>query len=80
MQLPVAWLVNKQTSHSFPKARTHTLVALVALWAWLGVMGTRPHKEERFMFVVYPLIALAAAAVFKEVLVTADALRIKVRG
>ncbi len=48
----MAWVLNKQTSSKFPAARKNALVALVSLWAWLVVMGTRPHKEERFMFVV----------------------------
>ena len=31
------------------------------LWLWLLAMLSMPHKEERFLFVVYPLIAFAAA-------------------
>jgi alpha-1,2-mannosyltransferase len=37
------------------------LAALSQLWFWFVIMSTRPHKEERFMFVVYPLLPLAAA-------------------
>jgi len=33
------------------------------LYLWLLVFWTRPHKEERFLFPVYPLICLAAAMV-----------------
>ena len=78
-QLPALWVVNRPQSFRFNKYRTHVIVALVSLWAWVLVMATRPHKEERFMFPVYPLIALAAAAVVREALVLYDAFRIKVR-
>ncbi|TFJ88399.1 hypothetical protein NSK_000748 [Nannochloropsis salina CCMP1776] len=30
-------------------------------YLWLGVMTTRPHKEERFLFPIYPLLALGGA-------------------
>lgn len=33
------------------------------LYLWYLVMFTRPHKEERFLFVVYPIIILGAAIV-----------------
>ena len=31
------------------------------LFLWLLIFWTQPHKEERFLFPVYPLIALAGA-------------------
>merc|ERR1711892_1532387 len=33
------------------------------LYLWLLVFWTRPHKEERFLFPIYPLICLAGAMV-----------------
>ena len=33
------------------------------LYLWLIVFWTRPHKEERFLFPIYPLICLAGAMV-----------------
>ena len=32
-----------------------------ALFLWLAVFVLQPHKEERFLYPVYPLVALAAA-------------------
>jgi alpha-1,2-mannosyltransferase len=45
-------------------ARARALVAalLAQLWLWFALMSARPHKEERFMFVVFPLVSVAAAA------------------
>eukprot|EP00937_MAST-01D_sp_MAST-1D-sp2_P002225 g2225.t1 len=34
---------------------------LSPLYLWFGIMLSRPHKEERFLFPVYPLFCLAAA-------------------
>ncbi len=33
----------------------------LALYLWLSVFWMQPHKEERFLFPIYPLICLAAA-------------------
>jgi alpha-1,2-mannosyltransferase len=33
----------------------------LALYTWLTIFIAQPHKEERFLFPVYPLICLAAA-------------------
>jgi alpha-1,2-mannosyltransferase len=34
---------------------------LSPLYGWLALLTTRPHKEERFLFPVYPLLSLASA-------------------
>jgi alpha-1,2-mannosyltransferase len=41
-----------------------TLTYASPLYLWLGIFTIQPHKEERFMFPVYPLIALNAAISF----------------
>ncbi|GAQ89586.1 alpha-1,2-mannosyltransferase [Klebsormidium nitens] len=38
------------------------LVGIAPLYLWLGAMSCLPHKEERFLYIVYPLLCLAAAA------------------
>ena len=43
---------NKQGSSH----RTLMLVALSPLFTWLVAISALPHKEERFLFVVYPLV------------------------
>lgn len=35
--------------------------AQATLGLWLLVFGMQPHKEERFLFPIYPLIAMSAA-------------------
>jgi alpha-1,2-mannosyltransferase len=38
----------------------------ILLWGtmmiWLAIFMTRPHKEERFLYPIYPLLLLSAAA------------------
>lgn len=35
-----------------------------AFYLWFGIMTSQPHKEERFMFVVYPALCLNAAMAY----------------
>ncbi|KAL3158672.1 hypothetical protein ABBQ32_011414 [Trebouxia sp. C0010 RCD-2024] len=41
--------------------RPRLLIALSPIYVWLAAITALPHKEERFMYVVYPLMCLAAA-------------------
>lgn len=34
------------------------VAALSPLWLWLAAISVLPHKEERFLYVVYPLVSL----------------------
>uniref|UniRef100_UPI0035901F93 alpha-1,2-mannosyltransferase ALG9 isoform X1 n=1 Tax=Myxine glutinosa TaxID=7769 RepID=UPI0035901F93 len=36
-------------------------LTLCAPYLWLGIFGTRPHKEERFIFPIVPLLCLCGA-------------------
>ncbi|ORY64817.1 Alg9-like mannosyltransferase [Pseudomassariella vexata] len=38
-----------------------TIVFLAPFYMWLGIFTLQPHKEERFMYPVYPFLALNAA-------------------
>jgi hypothetical protein len=57
---------------------------LAPLYLWLAVMLPQPHKEERFLYVIYPLICLAAAFSLEIVLavaqVVADAVHVAAGG
>ncbi|CAN1145873.1 Dol-P-Man:Man(6)GlcNAc(2)-PP-Dol alpha-1,2-mannosyltransferase [Linum perenne] len=45
---------------------THDLLIVVSpLYIWLGFMSLQPHKEERFLYPVYPLVCVAASAVIE---------------
>ncbi|KIX03368.1 uncharacterized protein Z518_06920 [Rhinocladiella mackenziei CBS 650.93] len=46
-----------------------TLTVLLPFYLWLAIFTVQPHKEERFMFPVYPFLALNAAIAFHSVLV-----------
>lgn len=36
-------------------------LTLSPMYLWMLVFFTRPHKEERFLFPIYPLICLSGA-------------------
>ncbi len=45
-----------------PVTLSTTLVAALSpCFVWLAAISVLPHKEERFLYVVYPLLALAAS-------------------
>lgn len=61
---PVALLVAYLVVPSKTKQSTLSLpyyVSLAPYYLWLAVMMVQPHKEERFLFPVYPLISLTGA-------------------
>ncbi|XP_031106851.1 dol-P-Man:Man(6)GlcNAc(2)-PP-Dol alpha-1,2-mannosyltransferase [Ipomoea triloba] len=41
------------------------LVVISPVYIWLAFMSLQPHKEERFLYPVYPLICVAASAVIE---------------
>ncbi|KAI0873553.1 glycosyltransferase family 22 protein [Hypoxylon argillaceum] len=45
-----------------------TIVFLAPFYMWLGIFTLQPHKEERFMYPVYPFLALNAALAFHIIL------------
>ncbi|PNF36246.1 Alpha-1,2-mannosyltransferase ALG9 [Cryptotermes secundus] len=58
MLIIVAWLVPSKPRN--PACLPYWL-SLMPLYLWGTVFFTQPHKEERFMFPVYPLICLCGA-------------------
>ncbi|XP_051145230.1 dol-P-Man:Man(6)GlcNAc(2)-PP-Dol alpha-1,2-mannosyltransferase [Andrographis paniculata] len=41
------------------------LVIISPMYIWIAFMSLQPHKEERFLYPIYPLICVAAAAVIE---------------
>ncbi|KAE9620794.1 hypothetical protein Lal_00019309 [Lupinus albus] len=41
------------------------LIVVSPIYIWLGFMSLQPHKEERFLYPIYPLICVAASAVME---------------
>ncbi|XP_061363407.1 dol-P-Man:Man(6)GlcNAc(2)-PP-Dol alpha-1,2-mannosyltransferase [Gastrolobium bilobum] len=41
------------------------LIVISPVYIWLGFMSLQPHKEERFLYPIYPLICVAASAVIE---------------
>lgn len=54
--LPLFVLQNRQDVETKP-----LLILLLPMYLWLLVVAPRPHKEERFLFPIYPCICLGAA-------------------
>lgn len=44
-----------------PKGAIPYILSLAPLYLWFTVMTLQPHKEERFMFPIYPILSLHAA-------------------
>lgn len=47
------------------------ILALIPMYIWMGIVFPRPHKEERFLFPIYPILCFGAAITIDE---TFDAL------
>ncbi|BBN14555.1 alpha-1,2-mannosyltransferase [Marchantia polymorpha subsp. ruderalis] len=43
------------------------LIVVSPVYLWLSFMSLQPHKEERFLYPIYPLICLAAAALIETI-------------
>ncbi|ESN96300.1 hypothetical protein HELRODRAFT_68493, partial [Helobdella robusta] len=46
--------------------------SILGMYIWIAVFFTRPHKEERFLFPMYPLICLCAAITIDYIQVSAS--------
>lgn len=59
---PLLLLQTLARSHANVKLTTIRIWVLITpLYLWLGVFSLQPHKEERFMYPVYPFLVLNAA-------------------
>lgn len=55
------YVISHVKSTKISPAWPQTLLYLSCFYIWFGFMSAIPHKEERFLFVVYPHLCLAAA-------------------
>ncbi|KAI1412266.1 glycosyltransferase family 22 protein [Hypoxylon sp. FL1857] len=69
LSLPL-FLIQKavSTKHYGFQSGIRTIVFLSPFYMWLGIFSIQPHKEERFMYPMYPFIALNAALGFHIIL------------
>ena len=49
-------------------SKGNMVVILLPAVLWIGIVFSRPHKEERFLFPVYPLIAIGASVCLDQVM------------
>nr|CAB3221238.1 alpha-1,2-mannosyltransferase ALG9-like [Phallusia mammillata] len=59
--IPISEMIIKSKFKGYQPPTLLLVFTLSTLLIWFGIFFTRPHKEERFLFPVYPLICLAAA-------------------
>uniref|UniRef100_A0A0K0FA21 Mannosyltransferase n=1 Tax=Strongyloides venezuelensis TaxID=75913 RepID=A0A0K0FA21_STRVS len=69
LSLPLSWLaynkVRRDNAKYFKKINYESFIPLLLIFCtlmlWFAIFFLQPHKEERFMFPVYPLIAILAS-------------------
>jgi alpha-1,2-mannosyltransferase len=44
------------------------ILVLIPMYIWLGIVLPRPHKEERFLFPIYPMLCFGAAIAVEEMI------------
>jgi len=60
-------LVTTQTQEKkFPSSVLPVWLSLSGMYIWILIFFTRPHKEERFLFPIYPFICLCGAVTLTE--------------
>ena len=64
--LPVVVLKRLLTSRPTTDAFTSKLLVLLPMYVWLAIVAPRPHKEERFLFPIYPMLCVGAGLVIEE--------------
>ncbi|XP_031548781.1 alpha-1,2-mannosyltransferase ALG9-like isoform X2 [Actinia tenebrosa] len=57
----------KNERRKFPSSRLPVWFPMAAMYIWIGIFFTRPHKEERFLFPIYPLFILFGAVSLSKV-------------
>ena len=63
--IPIQLIFNecsKSSNNTRTNGKLPSWIVHLSLHLWLLVFGLTPHKEERFLFPIYPLLCLAAAS------------------
>ena len=70
VSLPVMLLKKMLSERAFIPADDSNdiieVLVLVPMYIWLAIVLPRPHKEERFLFPIYPMICFGAAITMRE--------------
>jgi alpha-1,2-mannosyltransferase len=45
------------------------ILMLIPMYIWMAIVFPRPHKEERFLFPIYPMLCFGASIALEEILV-----------
>ncbi|KAK3748629.1 hypothetical protein QZH41_016680, partial [Actinostola sp. cb2023] len=63
----VKLVVNEKHERKFPTSSLPVWLPIVGMYIWIAIFFTRPHKEERFLYPIYPLFVLFGALSVSEV-------------
>ncbi len=67
--LIILQLLSNNNNRHWKKNEIQIIVLmLLPMMLWIVMVFTRPHKEERFLFPIYPMLAIGAAMVIDKVL------------
>ncbi|XP_064614861.1 alpha-1,2-mannosyltransferase ALG9-like [Liolophura sinensis] len=61
VSLPLTFCVGRLVKTSTRSSQLPLWLSLLPMYIWILIFFTRSHKEERFLFPIYPFFALAAA-------------------
>ncbi|CAH3148408.1 unnamed protein product [Porites evermanni] len=62
----VKFIVAQTQEKKFPSSVLPVWLALTGMYIWILIFFTRPHKEERFLFPIYPFVCVYGAVTLTE--------------
>ncbi len=75
--LVLKWLLGSFLHHGNGESRIRAttcmmdvqlMTIMLPMYLWMGIVFSRPHKEERFLFPIYPLLAVGASITLEQTL------------
>lgn len=62
------WQYSSRSGSTTKQPLLKTTILVMPFYIWMAIFSLQPHKEERFMYPVYPFLALNAAIAFHTIL------------
>jgi len=68
LSLPLVLLKTLTAKNKNNTTSSMEILVLIPMYIWMAIVLPRPHKEERFLFPIYPALCFGAAVTTREVL------------